>query len=158
MIHLFNINHIILKFRSRHGGNLSRDESLERDAEMKDLTGERDTDLISARRCSRSPSPCEKAIHRHPSVEPDVASSGSPYTLLERERTRRYGSGGSSSSSGLSMDTGSATALPTANGSDVFTRIRDLSEERVDGVASSSGEDEEDEEEEEEQQVGLICF
>ena len=101
-----------------------------------------DADLI--RRCSRSPSPCEKSIHRH-QIDPSMdVPTGSPYTLLERERTRRYGSGGSSSSSGLSMDTGSGstTALPTANGSDVFTRIRDLSEERVDGVASSSGEEE----------------
>lgn len=73
------------------------------------------------------------------------------------ERTRRYESGGSSSSSGLSLDAqtggvgGGAPASATLNGgvtsaaaasssSDVFVRIRDLSEER--GGITSSGDEE----------------
>ncbi len=141
--------------RSRHGGTLSRDESLERDTDMKDLTLDRDSAEYHHRRCasSRSPSPVEKDITtsvkdrylRRTSIEP-AETVGSP--LVERERTRRYGSGGSSSSSGLSMDTGLSgppPLIPSTNGSDVFSRIRDLSEEERGEGALSSGEEDEEE-------------
>ena len=174
---------------------MSRDESLERDAEMKDatLTVDRsEADLSSSgaflercssssRRCSsRSPSPSERMevasssslllpgsrterYHRSrhtSSTEPtETVSVESPLPVIEqqRDRTRRYGSGGSSSSSGLSMDTGGTSrASATGTSSDVFARIRHLSEERVvvgASIGSSTGEDEEEEEEEDEEEV-----
>ena len=180
---------------------MSREGSLERDADMKDASGavyssssldradrgvgsvvNDTTDLTNSNtnsnskesrrnsgRASKSPSPspCERRLmdetgngvvkETHPASgqsPPSGVVSGAELrgTSLvverERERTRRYGSGGSSSSSGLSsMDTlpgggtSAASSLPSSNGNaDVFIRIRDLSEERGGGTTSSGEE------------------
>lgn len=161
---------------------MSRDGSLERDADMKDVSvvvysssldradrgsgvGLNDgSDLTNSKerrgRASKSPSPCERRLLDETGVVKETHQAGglSPAGIVsgvdlrnslverERERTRRYGSGGSSSS-GLSMDTlpsgvtSAASSLPSSNGNaDVFIRIRELSEERGGGTTSSGEE------------------